>query len=278
MKYLVTGGSGFLGQELVKRLLEQGFEVRVMARNEGNLGILKERFPKVEIIPGSVSDYFICQKACYGIDGIFHLAALKHVGIAEIHPREAIMTNILGTVNLLEMSLLYKPKFIIGISTDKAASRSGVYGATKFLMERLFAEYEKLNPKTEYRVVRYGNVLYSTGSVLTKWKDKIQKGEVITITDLDATRFFWTVEQAVDLIFECLKKAKDSTPYLTPMKSMRMGDLLEVMIEKYGEKGKVEYEVIGLQPGENMHEIIAEGQPDSSQVEKFTKEEIRRLI
>lgn len=263
-----------MGQELIKRL---DGEVRVLARNEGNLVALKEKFPHVEIMVGDVSDPYVCDRAVQGVDGVYHLAAMKHVGLAEENVHECIKSNI--PVALLEATRKYKPKFIIGISTDKAASRKGVYGATKFLMEKLFSEYEKLNPDTKYRIVRYGNVLYSTGSVLCKWRDKLQKGEDIIVTDLSATRFFWTVEQAVDLIFEALEKASDSRPYITNMKAIQMGDLMWTMISKYGNPDKLSKFIrIGLQPGENLHEVITEDGPDSSQVERFTQEEIMEMI
>ncbi len=276
MRYLVTGGSGFLGQELIKRLLAQGDEVVALARNEGKLVELKEKFPKVEIVVGDIGDVFDVDRAMIGVNGVFHLAALKHVGLAEQNVTECIDTNIFGTKNVLEAVRKSGTGFIVGISTDKAASRKGVYGTTKFLMERLFDEYEKSDDLgTKYRIVRYGNVLYSTGSVLSKWRERMLLGKPVTISDMNATRFFWTVEQAVDLIFECLRKATDATPYLTPMKSIRMGDLLLAMMKKYG---MVEVTITGLQPGENKHEIIAEGQPDSSQVEQFTPEEIKEMI
>lgn len=271
--YLITGGSGFLGVELIKRL--GGARIRVLARNEGNLVKLKEQFPNIEIMPGDVSDPYICDRAVQGVVGIYHLAAMKHVGLAEENVKQTIEINI--PVALLEATRKYKPDFIIGISTDKAASRSGVYGTTKFLMERLFAEYEKVNPDTKYRIVRYGNVIYSTGSVLCKWKDKLQKGEEVVITEPSATRFFWTVGQAIDLVFECLEKAKDSKPYLCSMKAIMMGDLLGAMIAKYA-VSDVAVKVIGLQPGENLHEIIKEDGPDSSSVEKFTLDEIEQMI
>lgn len=275
MRYLVTGGSGFLGLELIKRL--EG-EVVVLARNEGKLTELKGKFPHVKIVVGDVSDEYACDRAMEGVDGVFHLAAMKHVGLSEENVRQAVRTNI--PFALLEASRKHKPKFIIGISTDKAASRKGVYGSTKFLMERLFDEYAKLNPDTKYRIVRYGNVIYSTGSVLCKWKEKMQKGEMVTITDRRATRFFWTVEQAVNLIFECLEKSDSSKPYLTEMKSIQMGDLLDEMVLKYGnsQEGITFCEEIGLQPGENLHELIVEGGVDSFQAPRYTKEEIRELI
>lgn len=277
MKILVTGGSGFLGSEIIKRLITRGDEVVVLARNEGKLVELKEKFPKVQIVVGDVSDPFAVDKAMRGVDGCIHAAAMKHIGLAEENARECIGTNVLGTFNILESSAKYNLDFVLGISTDKAASRKGVYGSTKFLMERLFSDYQKGNVFTKYRIVRYGNVIYSTGSVLCKWKEKIPRGEMITITNPDATRFFWTVEQAVDLIFECLEKATDATPYVTPMKAMRMGDLMSAMLKKYS-YDKIGVNVIGLQPGENMHEIIIEGGLDSSQVEKFTQEEIMKMI
>lgn len=270
--YLVTGGSGFLGVELIKRL---DGNIRVVARNEGNLVALKEQFPLIEIMVGDIADPYVCDRAMEGISGVYHLAAMKHVGIAEENVKQTIQTNI--PIALLEATRIHKPEFIIGISTDKAASRKGVYGTTKFLMERLFSEYEKTNPDTKYRIVRYGNVIYSTGSVLCKWKDKMEKGEGIVVSNLDATRFFWTVEQAVDLIFECLDKATDSQPYACSMKAMRMGNLLDAMLAKYS-KTTIPVRVTGLQKGENLHEIINEDGPDSSQVERYTQEEIMQLI
>lgn len=271
-KYLITGGTGYLGHELIARL--EG-DITVVARNEGKLIELKEKFPHIKIITGDISDQYIADMAVKGQDGVFHLAAFKHIGLAEEQSRQCVLSNVIGTLNILQSCKKYKPKFILGISTDKAAQVNGVYGATKLLMERLFQEYEKQNTGTKHRLVRYGNILYSTGSVLCKWKDKMQKGEVVTITDPNATRFYWTVGQAVDLIFSCLENATDCTPYVTEMKSIRIGDLLDVMMEKYG---LTKVNQIGLQQGENLHEKILEGGPYSNEVEQYTKEEIRLML
>ena len=167
---LVTGGSGFLGVPLVKRLLLDGARVRVISRDEGKLIDLKQQCPEIEILNGDISDKFEVRQAMKGVDGVFHLAASKHVGLAEITVRETIKSNTLGSMNILEQSLEENLEFVIGISTDKAAQVAGVYGASKLLMERLFTQFERLNPSCDYRIVRYGNVLYSTGSVLCKWK------------------------------------------------------------------------------------------------------------
>jgi len=272
---LVTGASGFLGSKLVEKLFEdENVNVRGIARNEGKLIELKEKFPRLELLTGDISNKCMVEKAMKGITKVFHLAAFKHIGLAEKNVLQCVNSNVLGTIHILEESFRVRPSLVMGISTDKAAQISGVYGASKFLMERLFLEAEQINTDTKYRIVRYGNVLYSTGSVLCKWRERMKRGEKVIITDLDATRFFWTVEQAVEHIFECIAKSKDTMPFIPKMKSMRIGDLLEAMMRKYG---KVEVETIGLQPGENKHETV-DGKTYSNEVEKFSIEEIMSLI
>lgn len=277
--FLVTGGSGFLGKPLVARLLADGAKVRVLARDEGKLIELKQAYPSVEILTGDVSDEFEVRQSMLGVNGVFHLAASKHIGIAEKQVRECIKSNTIGSMNILEESLRNPVEFVIGISTDKTAKVSGVYGASKFLMERLFKQYEQLNTKCDYRIVRYGNVIYSTGSVLCKWREAILNNQQVTVTDPDATRFFWTVDQAISLIYECLAGAKDSTPFVPEMKGMSLRNLLIAMEEKYASFGvRPSWNIIGLQPGENLHEKIVSDGPDSSQVQQYEIDEIKLLI
>lgn len=277
-KYLVTGGSGFLGKELIDRLSADNISLRTVSRNEGALISLKDKFPSTEIYIGDISDPFVVKQAMQNIDGVFHLAASKHVGLAEKFVKENVKSNIIGSLNIYEQSLNQPLDFVISISTDKAAQVAGVYGATKLLMERLSLQYERLNTSCQYRIVRYGNVLYSTGSVLCKWKDLISQGKEVIVTEPNATRFFWTVDQAVDLIMDCMKNATDSTPYCPDMKSMRIADLLQAMITKYGNGQDVPIKVIGLQPGENIHEKVLDSGPFSNEVESFSIEEILKLI
>jgi len=277
--YLITGGSGFLGIPLCERVLKLGGRVRSIARDEGKLVDLKQKWPEVETLTGDIYDKFEIKQAMKGVDGVFHLAACKHVGIAEQQVRECIKSNTIGSMNILDESLETKPDFVIGVSTDKAAQVAGVYGASKLLMERLFNQFDQLNDSTEYRIVRYGNVLYSTGSVLCKWRDLLKEGREIIITEPDATRFFWTVDQAVDLIFDCLDNATGPEPFVTEMKAIRMGDLLEAMANKYLPSGySLRVKEIGLQPGENLHEVIKQDGTNSSQSEKFTVQEIMEVI
>lgn len=278
-KYLITGGSGFLGERLIERLLEKEVcKIVTVARNEGKLIMLKEKFPQIDIVTGDISKEFVCQGLFekYRFGGIWHLSAFKHVGLAEHQAIECLESNITGTINLLKHAK--DVGFVLGISTDKAAQVNGVYGLSKLAMERLFKNFEELRPDIKYRIVRYGNVLYSTGSVLCKWKDLIQQDKEIIITDANATRFFWTRDQAIDLIFDCLENAKDSSPYCPTIKSISIGELICAMYMKYGNWAKRKIKIIGLQPGENLHEKILEKGPYSNEVEQYTIDEIKEMI
>lgn len=276
--YLITGAGGFLGKELVKKVLESGGKVRAVGRDEGTLIYLREKYPQIEIHTGDISDPFEAKQAMKGVNAVFHLAAFKHVGLAEKFSRECIKTNVIGSLNILDVSLQQELDFVLAISTDKAAQVAGVYGASKLLMEKLILQYEQLNPNCKYRIVRYGNVLYSTGSVLCKWKDLIEQGKEVVITEPEATRFFWTIDQAIDLILDCMEKAINAKPYCPEMKSMSINNLLQAMIEKYSAGQSISVKTIGLQPGENLHEKVLNEGPYSNEVNQFTIEEIKELI
>lgn len=269
-KIVVFGGSGFLGNALIERLISEGHKnITAVARNEGKLVALKEKFPLVQIMVGDVADQWIVQKAMQNADEVYILSAMKHVGLAEQQVRSCISSNIAGTMNVVNESLISKPKTIVFISSDKAAQGGGIYGASKKIGERLMAEAEGMNPDTKYRVIRYGNVWGSTGSIATKWKPKMEKGEEVIITDRKASRFFWTVEEAVDLIFECLSQATSAEPFIPKMKAVSMGTVLDACMEAWGRSPVKE---IGLQPGENLVETT-DGKVFSDQCEQFTKAE-----
>ncbi len=274
---LITGGSGFLGKPLIERLVDNN-KITVLARNEGNLVSLKEQFPSINILPGDIADYYYVQKAMQNIDIVFHLAAMKHVGIAESNPYQCIQTNINGTINILETSKSNKCELVVGISTDKAAQLKGVYGSSKYLMEKLFQEYESINQDTKYRVVRYGNVLYSTGSVLCKWRECIRRNKPLILNNPNATRFFWPVNEAIDLIFNAIENGTNAKPIVPQMKAMSLGNLNKALIEKY-RKEHIEPTVIinNLSSEENMHETM-DGKTFSNEVDQYTIEEIAQLI
>jgi FlaA1/EpsC-like NDP-sugar epimerase len=272
----ITGGTGFLADALIRRLLKwhKKPRIRVLARNEGKLYKLLEKYPTLEVVAGDIADNYIARKFMKDLDTCFHLAAFKYVDKAEIEPYQCVRSNILGTLNVLKWSYVYKPRMVLGISTDKAAQIRGVYGATKYIMEKLFQEAERINPKTKYRIVRYGNVLYSTGSALCKWRNKINRREPICVTNPRATRFFFTREQAIDLIVECVKKQKNAQPKIPKMRAVAIGDLALAVTEKYG---KVKIEITELNSADNMHETL-DGKVFSNQVKLYSINQIKKLI
>lgn len=274
---LITGGTGFLGRELIHTIFQfakfknKTPNITVLARNEGKLIALKEQYD-IDIICGSVEDGVTVQKACKDIDTIFHLAAFKHVGLAEQQPYQCTMSNIYGTINLLNA---FNGSLFVAISTDKAAKLQGVYGASKRIMERLIEERSNTNLSVKYIVPRYGNVLGSTGSIVPKWIKAAKNNEAITITDPKATRFFFTVADAVDLIFEAIEKGESGIPYIKHMKSCYVATIAESIQKKYGKFKKINK--IGLQPGENMHEYL-DAEYCSRDADKFTTDELMEMI
>ena len=150
-KYLITGGSGFLGGELITRILKDGGEVVTVSRNEGQLIKLKQKFPSIQIETGDIVNKYSVHRVIKGVTGVFHLAAFKHVGMAETQSVECTNSNVIGSKNVLECSVEAGVEFVIGISTDKAAQVAGVYGASKLLMEKMFKQYEIDYPNIKFR-------------------------------------------------------------------------------------------------------------------------------
>ena len=276
-KYLVTGGTGVVGYKLCERILGMGGKVRVLSHGEDNLKKLKDKYNEIEIVCGDISNQQDVRDAMVDIKGVYHLAAVAE-GMQSGKPLASIQTNIIGSIKVLLEST--ETDFVLGVSSDKAVNVSGTYGATKFLMEKLFAEFEEINPYTKYRVVRLGNVIYSHDSVLCKWKKLIESGDPVIITEPSATRFIITQDQSIDLIFNCLEKSTDSKPYTENMKSTSMDNLLKAMIRKYcpSEILISSVETIGLQQGENLHEKITEDGLYSNETEQYTIEELEEII
>ena len=272
--YLVTGATGIIGKSLCSKIISLGAKVVALSRNKDKLQLLKNKYlNNITIIPGDISQKLSITDSLKNVDGIFHLAALAN-GSQSGKATESINTNILGTINILKQTLNQNFDFIVGISSDKAVQISGVYGATKFLMEKLFLEYESINPKTNYRIVRLGNILYSSDSVLEKWKKSISKGEQIKISDKTSTRFFISVHEAVDIILESLSYSKNAKPYFREMKSVMLGTLLEAMLLKYS-TSKIPIIITGLNINENKHEKISINSLSSKQAQKYNINELK---
>lgn len=218
------------------------------------------------------------RKALGGCTGVFHLASFKNVGLAEENPLKTVQTNILGTLNLLKLSVMDPAiRYVVGAGTDKSARVSGVYGASRLIMESLFDEYASINTHgCKYRVVRYGNIVNSTSSVVEKWREALLNGREVIITDPEATRFFITRNEALEALFACLE-SESQAPFIPEMKAMRVQDLFDVVVSKYGNKLNSAVRNIGLQQGENKHEVGLKGLT-SDQAERWKKEEMYQHI
>jgi len=206
---------------------------------------------------GDVKDFNRLIRAFEDVDYVFHAAALKHVPKIEYNPFEAIKTNVIGSQNVIDACLHENVEKSICIGTDKAVSPLNTYGATKLLMEKLFVTANNyLNPerhRTKFIAVRYGNVFGSSGSVIPKFIEQIKSKKKITITDPNMTRFSITMDEALDFIVNALTSGKGSEIFVPKLKSYSISNVKDALFELLG---KYDEEVIGIRPGEKLHETL----------------------
>ena len=264
---LVTGGCGSIGSRLVERILEkEPAVVRVLDTDEAALFDLQERYGKegrLRYLLGSVRDRDRLGMAIEDIDVVFHAAALKHVELTEYNPFEAVRTNVQGTQNLVRMAVEEEVDSFVNVSTDKASNPVSVMGATKLLSERLViaANAYKGSKDTRFGCVRFGNVLGSSGSVVSVFLDQIREGGPVSVTDPEMTRFVMPVEDAVELVLEAHERMTSGEVFVLKMPAFRVGDLAQSMVERYGpafgyDPGEIDVEVVGARPAERVHEKL----------------------
>lgn len=257
-RILVTGGTGSWGHELITQLLsQQPKEIIVYSRNESTQVAMSRHFEdkRLGFCIGDIRDKEALTLACQEVDYIFHLAALKHVPVCEDQPYEALKTNVIGTQNVIEAAIENEVDKVIYISTDKAANPSNFYGMTKAIGEKLIVYANLLRSKTRFVTVRGGNVLGTNGSVVHLFKDQIQKKGEVSITDLNMTRFFLTLRDAITLLFKATVESVGGEIFVMTMPTCRITDLAEVLIEDSGIEG-VKLVEKGIRPGEKIHEIL----------------------
>ncbi len=256
---LVTGGTGSWGYELVKQLLTyEPKEIRIFSRNESNQFTMKQEFDnnsKLQFIIGDIKEKDALIEASQNVDYIFHLAALKHVPVCEYQPLEALKTNVIGTQNVIEAAISCNVKRVVYISTDKASNPSNFYGLSKAMGERLIIHANTLNTKTRFVCIRGGNVLGTNGSVIHVFKKQIQEKGKIGITDLEMTRFFLTIEEAIKLVFKATFESLGGEIFVMKMPACKIIDLAQVLIEASNRKN-IEVEILGIRPGEKIHELL----------------------
>ena len=259
-KVLITGGTGSLGSALTQRLLTENVDtIRIFSRNENKQLEMDSKFhdDRLRFLLGDVRDYNRLTRACEDIDIVFHAAALKHVPIIEYNPFEAIKTNVIGSQNVIDACLEEDVEKAICIGTDKAVSPLNTYGATKLLMEKLFitaSNYlKKERHKTKFIALRYGNVLGSSGSVIPKFINQIKNNEKITITNSNMTRFSISIDEALDFILKATEIGKGSEIFVPKLRAYSLMDVKDALFDLLG---KTDEQIVGIRPGEKLHEIL----------------------
>ncbi len=262
---LVTGGCGSIGREIVKRLLQfKPKRVRIFDQNESGLFHFQQELEgqqAARFLLGNIRNKERLKWAMEGVDVVFHAAALKHVPLCEYNSFDAVQTNVEGTQNVIETAKEAGVGKVVGISTDKAVNPINTMGATKLLSEKLIMNANFGETKTRFSCVRFGNVLDSDGSVIPIFRRQIQAGGPVTITSDQMTRFFMSLNDAIYLILKAGMIMEGREIFILKMKSMKIPDLAAILIEelarKYGNDPKaIKTKVIGVRPGEKLHELL----------------------
>ena len=257
---LITGGTGSFGYSCVKEILlnHKPKKLIIFSRDEQKhydmSQIFNEKdYPILRYFIGDVRDRNRVIRACANVDIIIHAAAIKHVSLAEYNPTECIATNIQGAQNIIDAAILNNVEKVMAISTDKAANPINLYGATKLCSDKLFIAANNLagKHKSRFSVVRYGNVMGSRGSVIPYFKKLIAEGNnILPITDINMTRFVISLNNGVKFVLQTLHYMTGGEIFVPKLASLKIIDLVTAM------SGKDNYKVIGIRPGEKLHEVM----------------------
>ncbi len=257
-RVLVTGGTGSFGKTVAKHLLARGVEeVRVLSRDEAKQHDMRVLFdePRLNFYVGDVRNSRSVERASRGVDMIFHAAALKQVPSCEFFPLEAVLTNVLGSQNVVEAAEKNGVASVVCLSTDKAVMPVNAMGMTKALMEKVAQAAARTSIDTVVSTVRYGNVLYSRGSVIPLFVEKIFRGEPLTITNPEMTRFLMPLTDAVDLVEFAFFNANPGDTFIRKAAAATIGDLATATNELFG--NPVATKLIGTRHGEKLYETLA---------------------
>ena len=279
---LITGGGGSIGSELCKQVLEQGpKKIIILDSSEYSLYKISEKLDEIiskepyvltDIIPilMSIQDNKALEDLIikYKPEIIYHAAAYKHVPMVQINPFEGIKNNVIGTLLLADLTIKYNCEKFVLISSDKAVRPTNIMGASKRFAELIVQAFNENSKQTNFTIVRFGNVLASSGSVVPRFRDQIQKGGPLTLTHKDVTRFFMTAEEAIHLIIEAGGMSVGGEVFILKMgKSVKIYDLAKTMILLSGKtiknknniKGDIEIKITGLRQGEKLYEEVLIG-------------------
>ena len=259
MKIFITGGAGYLGKAIMKFGHEYwpDPEYTIYSRDEAKQASARARFPQTRCILGDILDRTLLTESMKGHDIVIHAAAMKYVPQAEINPWYASEVNIQGSRNVISAACGAHVGKVIGISTDKACSPVNVYGMTKLVMERLFVQANDWGD-TKFNVVRYGNVIASTGSVIPIFRHQIRSNGEVRITDPAMTRFWLTIQKAVQLIAEATGDIDHGIVLISRCPATSIREVAEacVLIEEAGKADSIIFKTTGVRFGEKKHEEL----------------------
>ena len=254
---LITGGTGSFGNKYVEIILEKYKPERLLifSRDELKQSEMEKKFPDdcMRFLLGDVRDYSRLDQAMKDVDFVIHAAALKQVPMAEYNPLECIRTNINGAENVIKASINNRVEKIIALSTDKAANPANLYGATKLASDKLFVAANNLvgKEKTRFSVVRYGNVVGSRGSVVPLFKKIFkEKEDFVPITHKNMTRFWITLRQGVEFVLKNFERMQGGEIFVPKIPSVKLMDLVKAYVPN------TKLKVIGIRPGEKLHEVM----------------------
>ncbi len=254
---MITGGTGSFGNAVLKRFLDKDIkEIRIFSRDEKKQDDMRKLYnnSKIKFYLGDVRDLHSIQSAMFGVDYIFHAAALKQVPSCEFFPMEAVKTNIIGTENVLTAAIAAGVKKVVCLSTDKAAYSINAMGISKAMMERVFVAKSRTTDKTMICGTRYGNVMGSRGSVIPLFIDQIKQGKPITITNPNMTRFIMSLEEAVELVLFAFQNAKSGDIMVQKAPACTIGILAQAIKEIFDATNEIKY--IGIRHGEKVYETL----------------------
>lgn len=257
---LITGGTGSFGSTMAKELLSQEVgEIVILSRDEAKQDQMRLAFRdhRLRFVIGDTRDFEKVRQTLRGVDFVFHAAALKQVPSAEFFPEEAVKTNFVGSSNVLRASVEAGVKSVVCLSTDKAVYPINAMGMTKALMEKLAVAVAREHLATETRicVTRYGNVMFSRGSVIPKFIDQILRNEPISVTDPNMTRFLMSLDESVDLVRYAFLEGKSGDTLVRKAPAATLRDLVSAL-ENILDKRAVGIETIGFRHGEKLFEAL----------------------
>jgi UDP-N-acetylglucosamine 4,6-dehydratase len=257
-KLLITGGTGSFGNAVLKRFLESDHfsEIRIFSRDEKKQDDMRRRLnnSKVKFYIGDVRDIKSIDKAIRGVDFVFHAAALKQVPSCEFFPIEATMTNVFGTQNVIDSAITHGVEKVICLSTDKAAYPINAMGISKALMEKVAIASSRNSSNTTICLTRYGNVMASRGSVIPLFLEQIESGLPITITDPNMTRFFMSLDDAVDLVLFAFENGESGDLFVNKAPAGNISDLATALMRISNKETTVK--IIGTRHGEKSYETL----------------------